>query len=306
MDKSYKLSNFTIKLLACIFMTIDHIGLLLDMYYGSIEWVTILAYIFRIIGRMAYPLFFFLAIEGARKTTNIFKYLLRLGVCLLVVGLSIIVIQFALLPSVSLGMYNIFTTLLCVVAIYYLLMRVDKWQWKLLAIIPGMILLLTTLYEFSVIYFTNDTVQKIITAFMPDYSTFTLLLLVFFFIPYCVLNYRINKTFRIIDSEKENYTDEEFNTYLEKKDYYYIGSLKSSLGISIVISCLICYLLTYIEGLTTTMYVMSTYAVLSLVFILLYNGKLGFSNKIIKYGFYSYYPLHLLVLFGLFYLISLI
>ncbi len=301
MEKSFKLSNFTIKLLACVFMTIDHIGLLLSYYVPS---VGVLATIFRIIGRLAYPLFFFLAIEGARKTSNILRYLIRLVIGVLVVGIALLVINYTML---SLSIFNIFTTLACVVSIYFLLMRTKKWQWKLLIIIPLLILIFTAIYdETDLIYFTNGTFEKVIVSFMPDYSFFTLILLVLFFIPYYFLNYRINKTFEVIEQEKGNYTDAEFDAYLAKREYYNIGNLKSSLSISIVLTCLICYLLTYVEVLNNQMYVLMTYGVLSIVFILLYNGKLGFSNTYVKYGFYLYYPVHMVVLFGIFYLTSLI
>ena len=76
------------------------------------------------------------------------------------------------------------------------------------------------------------------------------------------------------------------------------------MSISIVFSSLICYLLTYIDGIAeTTLYALSTYMIFSVIFIILYNGKLGLSNKYIKYGFYLYYPIHLLILFGIFSLI---
>ena len=39
-----------------------------------------------------------------------------------------------------------------------------------------------------------------------------------------------------------------------------------------------------------------SFAIFSLVFIWLYNGKQGIHNKITKYMFYSFYPLHLLLI----------
>lgn len=42
---------------------------------------------------------------------------------------------------------------------------------------------------------------------------------------------------------------------------------------------------------------LSLFAIVSLIFIFLYNGKLGKSNKYIKMGFYLFYPLHLLVFY---------
>ncbi len=42
------------------------------------------------------------------------------------------------------------------------------------------------------------------------------------------------------------------------------------------------------------------FAVLALIPIWLYNGRKGVSNKALQYGFYAFYPLHMLVLYLLF------
>ena len=42
------------------------------------------------------------------------------------------------------------------------------------------------------------------------------------------------------------------------------------------------------------------FAVLALIPIWLYNGKKGVSNKALQYGFYAFYPVHMLVLYLLF------
>ncbi len=54
------LSVFSLKILACIFMCVDHIGVVL---YPNIE-------IFRIIGRLALPIFAYLIAEGCTYTKN--------------------------------------------------------------------------------------------------------------------------------------------------------------------------------------------------------------------------------------------
>ena len=43
--------------------------------------------------------------------------------------------------------------------------------------------------------------------------------------------------------------------------------------------------------------------VLSLIFIWLYNGEKGKNNKLIKYLFYSFYPVHMLVIYLIYYFI---
>ncbi len=62
------MSNFQLKVIALISMTIDHAGYFL---FDGVE-------AFRILGRLALPIFIFLMIEGYYKTSNLKKYILRL------------------------------------------------------------------------------------------------------------------------------------------------------------------------------------------------------------------------------------
>ena len=47
------------------------------------------------------------------------------------------------------------------------------------------------------------------------------------------------------------------------------------------------------------------YAVLALIPILLYNGRRGRQTKVMQYGFYIFYPAHLLLLAVLYHLFVL-
>ena len=63
-----RLNNFHIKLLAAIFMVIDHVGV--------VFFPNILA--FRMVGRLSFPLFAWLLAQGEQHTRNVERYLLRL------------------------------------------------------------------------------------------------------------------------------------------------------------------------------------------------------------------------------------
>ena len=68
------LNAFQIKCLACLFMLIDHIGILLITPANP-------AYVyFRLAGRLALPLFAYMLANGYRHTGSVGKYLLRLAV----------------------------------------------------------------------------------------------------------------------------------------------------------------------------------------------------------------------------------
>ena len=68
------LSASTLKIIACVFMVIDHIGAIL---LPDLE-------ILRIVGRLSYPIFAYLLAEGCRYTRNKLKHFL------LVLGLAVI------------------------------------------------------------------------------------------------------------------------------------------------------------------------------------------------------------------------
>ncbi|MEP0871894.1 conjugal transfer protein TraX [Trichocoleus desertorum AS-A10] len=63
-----QLNNFHIKLLAAIFMVIDHVGV--------VFFPNVLA--FRVVGRLSFPLFAWLLTQGEQHTRNIERYLIRL------------------------------------------------------------------------------------------------------------------------------------------------------------------------------------------------------------------------------------
>ena len=68
------MSSFQLKIIAITTMLIDHIGSVIFPEY----------LMFRIIGRLSFPLFAFLITEGYRHTSNFNKYLIRLSIFALV------------------------------------------------------------------------------------------------------------------------------------------------------------------------------------------------------------------------------
>lgn len=74
LEKIKCINSNQLKLFAIIIMTIDHIGAVLFPYC---LWL-------RIIGRLAFPIFAFMIVEGMYYTSDAKKYLIRLGVFALI------------------------------------------------------------------------------------------------------------------------------------------------------------------------------------------------------------------------------
>ncbi len=86
------MSIFVLKLIAIITMLIDHTGAVLLRSNAELYWPA------RTIGRIAFPIFVFMLVEGFHHTSNIRKYLTRLGI-------------FALISEIpfDIAFYNAFT-----------------------------------------------------------------------------------------------------------------------------------------------------------------------------------------------------
>lgn len=140
--KKKGISGSTLKIIAMIAMLLDHIGLVIcgrmmmekgymDLVGANEEtvmaWVTANAdlystyYMFRMVGRIAFPIFAFLLVEGFKHTKDAKKYALRLAVFALI---SEIPFDLALQSKViSFDYQNIFFTL----AIGVATMQAYKW-----------------------------------------------------------------------------------------------------------------------------------------------------------------------------------
>lgn len=103
-------NNDELKLAAAASMLIDHIGAVLlenTSLYQNESW-TIAAVVCRLIGRIAFPLFCFLLVEGFFHTSDIKKYIARIGLFTLI---SEVPFDLALFGRLTLYRQNVFFTL---------------------------------------------------------------------------------------------------------------------------------------------------------------------------------------------------
>ena len=215
-------SNFDLKILAIITMTIDHIGAII---YPNID-------AFRIIGRISFPIFCFLLVEGFKHTHNRFRYFIRL-------------LLFAIItqPIYDYAFNNHELNILFTFSLSFLLLS------------------------------SIEFIKKIINKYNKGienylYKTISYLLI---YIIFLILSIILNVDYQ-------------------------------ALGVSLVLifylspNILLSLLLYLIIAITLDVNNIQLYSLISFIFIYFYNGKKG---KNIKYFFYLYYPLHLLLLKGL-------
>ena len=79
MMASRGLTATQLKYFAAVFMVIDHIGMIFTPMAPFFPADSLWFYVFRYLGRLAFPIFAYFAAQGCRKTSNYRRYLLRLG-----------------------------------------------------------------------------------------------------------------------------------------------------------------------------------------------------------------------------------
>src|SRR5690554_5628220 len=112
------MSTFALKIIAIITMLVDHAAV---VFIPSDTWLHLIG---RIIGRLSFPIFAFLLVEGFFHTKNIKKYLTRLGVFALI---SEIPFDLAFYNTYFyIGHQNIFFTLFLGLLAIHLISMVEK------------------------------------------------------------------------------------------------------------------------------------------------------------------------------------
>lgn len=241
------LSSSTIKILACIFMAIDHIGLCFftDMI------------VFRAIGRLALPLFAFFIAEGCRYTRNKLKRFLMLF------GMGILYFAFYYVYS-GVVYANVFLTFSVSVLLIYLLQFCKREVFKK----PSAIRIIGAIVIFAaaitVAYFLFELI-----AF--DYGFDGMLLPVF--------------------ASLFDFKDTGAPEFLARLDNKYVKLAAFSVGLLIL-------------SIDAVFGYWQLFCFLSLIPLLLYNGRVG--NKKLKYVFYVFYPVHLIIIEGLAIIIRMI
>ena len=274
------LSSFWLKIIAILTMTVDHVGVMFD--------ITPCHYI----GRLALPLFCFMAAEGVLHTKNFKKYALRLGIMASAISLIIVATEtIPFLAELNLGLrYEgvIFLDLLLgVLAVYFLMNK--RWYVKLLAILPlayGIASFIATTFDDCGCY---GEVLWFPYFLRTQYGWFGIALIIGFYLAHLLV--------RLFFKFQSNTSGIDADTYKGTRTEQFAVNIVSALILAVL--TLLYFLVNNI--LEQYIYVRIIYhvqliSIISGAFILLYSGARGYNKKWFQYGSYLYYPLHLAII----------
>lgn len=284
------LNGFVLKLLAMIFMTIDHIGIFL-MDRGNSNVGTV----FRIIGRLAFPLYCFFLAEGMRHTRNKEKYILRIGAMWAAITLGETIAVYAMDVGYTANTLfpEPFTDLFfCLLALYCLLL--PSWK-KIFAILPIGLMCLCFGVDVA------ERMRNISILWYPyylrfGYGLFGLSMVLFFYFAPKIVVLLYGKRVQSLGMSIEEF--EESVEYRRQSNIISIGGL--------IISVVLFWAIGYIarSGASAPFDVynmgMGSYALLSGFLIYLYNGQRGHNSLAWRIISYLYFPAHLVILFLIF------
>lgn len=300
-EKVQILDEFWVKVIGMIVMTLDHVGLFLISYFGSnldsAGYLT--GFIFRCIGRIAFPLFAFMLAEGMLHSKKPLKYIGRIaivwavcfiGQCVLIYGFKYDTVNFAS-PLTDL--------LLCALVLYCL--KLPKYK-KLFSLLPiGVILM-----SYGVQLYEGFSLDNIEVVWLPEfaragYSLYGLAITLGFFYAPAISQALSKASLAQLDEGSRQ-------AFLSTKTY---RSLINLVGISFfVVITLIFWGLHYVyqpevSGVVYNPldpYNMSieSYGLLAVFILMAYNEKRGYDNKLFRYVSYSYFPVHLAIIYLIF------
>lgn len=278
------LNSFILKLIAVFTMTLSHIGTLL-LAYSKLspsdpsfftDPLSLTSYIFLCIGRLALPLFILLFAEAMRHSHDKGKYIARMWL----IGVILMVVEVIIYFVFHIGLDNIFLTFASAGTFILLIERKDAKRW--LSILPVVLVIMGYLPNFFV---DNQIWWPMFLR--PQYSIYGFILMLLFYYSYKLSD------LRVLNIAKDNGSTLPIETLRDSS--YYRTTTNIFWILSLLVVNLFFWLLSYFSAqydfFTMSIQSYSLFAILPIIF---YNGIKGYSsNKILKYSFYVYYPVHL-------------
>jgi len=282
---SKNFSAYQLKWLAIITMTVDHFGVLVLLPFSQNQTISTLYFMARLIGRLAFPLFGFMIAEGIFRSKQPWRYISRLAIMGVLIGLSMFILGEIGIQALS---GNIFIDL-TMAALAMNLFKQKSLPLRILAILPIGYVLMTSF---------NDQIPNYLSA---DYGIYGLMMMLLFFLSYLKLPnffYQLN-WFKVGKMELT----------LEQKRYQFASVVLIAMHILWYIIRLVLMDGFNLSGLVVD-YINrfvggQSFAVFAAYFIFQYRGVKGASPKWFQWFSYLYYPLHFVVLYAIYYVVSL-
>lgn len=290
MNKILCLNSLVLKIIAIITMTLDHIGMALMTFYGVDPILNNIGLVFRYIGRLCLPIIIFLIIEGMKYTKNRPLYLLRISIIAFIILIAEIIMQYGLNLDDIAKFGNVFLDLLLIAVSIYFIENKNNII-KSLILIPIAYVILSTILESY--EYNGITIYWLPYGFFMQYHIYSYVLGMLMYIFTKYLDIKCEKNAKL-----NNITTEQYKVAVNYKFRY-----NMFVCIALIITGVIFTALNYVGFPDIINNSIQSYAMLTCFILLFYNHKKGYSNKIIQYGFYLYYPVHIALIFLIFSLI---
>ena len=269
-----RFTSFHLKILALVTMTIDHLGVIviLPLITSFSSPLYTFYIVLRIIGRLAFPLFAFMLVEAIFHSKNIIRYLSQLAIMALLIGSAIFILN---RQGFSIAASNIFIDLFFS-ALFLALLHSKRWYLILLSALPATFIILSERLDFP-------------NAYAADYGLYGFVLILVF--------YLARFLFALSTQDKKPVSTSLLLTFIEPflRHPFYI----SSAGLFMV--NMIWYILYLVSANPALAFIgIQSYSIFAGILIVRYTGTLGKPPRWFKAFSYLYYPLHFIVLFGLY------
>ncbi len=280
------ISQFILKIIAILTMILDHLGAILYSF-DVITNTEPIYYILRILGRISFPLFAFFILEGVLHTRSKKNYLMRFGVCAVLLSVSMWIIQ---LCGFSINNGNIFWDLFFGATSIVLFTQEGKKKWW--GLLPSIFPIFS---QASMIFEYYRGTPILPNPILCSYGVYGYLLIMGYYLAYCICN-----KYAKIACEKQNIDWEIMKESGEYRKNQNLFAILSLFLINLVFFVISRFSPSIYQSLG---FHLQDYSILAGAFLLFYSGKRGYNSKWFQYGCYAFYPLHLILLYGIIYLI---
>ncbi len=296
-EKALVLNEFWIKVIAIFSMTLDHIGYFLQEYAVNNAIMANTGLVFRVLGRIAFPLYIFMLAEGLRKTHDRLNYILRLAILWGVIFVAQFIINSVQPLGFTSPLAQAFTDLLCYALFIYFLEM--KGAWKVLSVIPLAFVIICYAMQISEVYASFNNMTSNWSTVIPEWARCAYSLMGFIMF----LGFYYAKPFALKTLEKmEKKAEIDMSPYKEGKKFQSL--INTICATVILVVTLVFWTISYLWPQIDPYFLLipQSYAILSIFVLIFYNGERGYNKKWFRYSAYLYYPVHIVLIaliFGL-------